>query len=221
MGVDNDNTLRTTVRSNAKRKIILGDVAQAFLRAFGPSDPPKLVGDLGFDEQKWEITAFAFETELSIISRPYWGFGVFTKCFLNEIRMVGKGKIIDRTIYDSLSFLGRNPWEPVWTRRFERNTGMGIMEQAEIWKNSQLRAETVMREILREMISISGGAGGQDFRECAVDLEMARVALDDRNSHAFERAISRVSGLLNIKAHDTWGELNDSDGSEVIDLTGD
>ena len=113
MGVDNDNTLRTTVRSNAKRKIILGDVAQAFLRAFGPSDPPKLVGDLGFDEQKWEITAFAFETELSIISRPYWGFGVFTKCFLNEIRMVGKGKIIDRTIYDSLSFLGRNPWEPV------------------------------------------------------------------------------------------------------------
>ena len=221
MGVDDDNIVRTTVRPNTKRKIILGDVAQAFLRAFGPSDPPKLVGDLGFDEQKWEITAFAFETELSIISRPYWGFGVFTKCFLNEIRMVGKGKIIDRTIYDSLSFLGRNPWEPVWTRRFERNTGMGVTEQAEIWKNSQLRAETVMREILREMISISGGAGGQDFRECAVDLEMARVALDDRNSHAFERAISRVSGLLNIKAHDTWGELNDSDGSEVIDLTGD
>ena len=97
MGVDDDNTLRTTVRSNAKRKIILGDVAQAFLRAFGPSDPPKLVGDLGFDEQKWEITAFAFETELSIISRPYWGFGVFTKCFLNEIRLTGKREIIDRT----------------------------------------------------------------------------------------------------------------------------
>ena len=38
MGVDDDNIVRTTVSPNAKRKIILGDVAQAFLRAFGPSD---------------------------------------------------------------------------------------------------------------------------------------------------------------------------------------
>ena len=50
---------------------------------------------------------------------------------------------------------------------------------------------------------------------------MARVALDDRNSHAFERAISRVSGLLNIKADDPWGELGGNDGSEVVDLTKD
>ena len=78
-----------------------------------------------------------------------------------------------------------------------------------------------MREILRGCNLQSEGTVGPDFHGCAVDLEMARVALDDRNSHAFERAISRVSGLLNIKADDPWGELNGNDGSEVVDLTKD
>ena len=72
---------------------------------------------------------------------------------------------------------------------------MGVKEQAEIWKNSQLRAETVMREILREVISISEGTGGQDFHGCAVDLEMARVALDDRNSHALKGQYQEYQGF--------------------------
>ena len=92
-------------------------------------------------------------------------------------------------------------------------------KQAEIWRESQSRAERMMREILRELSLIVRKHEGIELGQCAIDLEMARAALDDRNSHAFERAISRVSSQLNIQGEDPWGVLIESDESEIIDLT--
>ena len=219
MVVDEENLVRNNSLTGPTRKIILGDVGQAFLRALGPSDPPILTEIIGFDEQKWEISANSFGTDLSIKSNPYWGFGLFTNCFLNEINIKGRGSIVDRIVYDSLSFLGRNPWEPTWTSKFERKMGMDVEKQAEIWRESQSRSERMMREILRELSLIVREHEGIELGQCAIDLEMARAALDDRNSHAFERAISRVSSQLNIQGGDPWGVLIESDESEIIDLT--
>jgi hypothetical protein len=106
MEIDSENCLRMVAGKSKKGSIILGDVAQSFIRALGPSDPPVILSELRFDEQRWEILASAFGVDVSIKSEPYWGFGIFTKCFLNEICISGSRPSVDRIVFDAMASLG-------------------------------------------------------------------------------------------------------------------
>ena len=66
MEIDSENCLRMVAGKSKKGSIILGDVAQSFIRALGPSDPPVILSDLRFDEQRWEILASAFGVDVSV-----------------------------------------------------------------------------------------------------------------------------------------------------------
>mgnify|MGYP001450894102 CR=1 FL=1 len=60
------------------------------------------------------------------------------------------------------------------------------------------------------------------------DLEVAKLALEDRNGQAFERAMSRALTALKMKKgfdskrdYGGWSVLLESDEVPVVDLTGD
>ena len=61
---------------------------------------------------------------MTIESRAYWGFGLFSSCFLNSIHMVGPLNRRARLVFDLCASLGRNPWEAKWTGRFAKATNV-------------------------------------------------------------------------------------------------
>ena len=154
MEIDSENCLRMVAGKSKIGSVILGDVAQSFIRALKPSDPPVLQSELRFDEQRWEISASAFGVEMSIKSEPYWGFGIFTKCFLNKIGISGSRASVDRIVFDALASLGRNPWEPFWRSRFEKKSGADMDAHEKSWRECEIRADRVMRDILDEITSL-------------------------------------------------------------------
>tara|TARA_A200000159_G_scaffold25353_1_gene22475 strand:- start:306 stop:1073 length:768 start_codon:yes stop_codon:yes gene_type:complete len=228
MEVDSENCLRMVAGKSKKGSIILGDVAQSFIRALGPSDPPVILSELRFDEQRWEILASAFGVELSIKSEPYWGFGIFTRCFLNEICITGTRPSIDRIVFDTMASLGRNPWEPFWRSRFEKKSGADLDSHENIWRDCEIRAERKMRDMLDEITKLYT-LNKEDFPESASpDIEAAKLALEDRNGQAFERAMSRALTALKMKKgfdsksnNGGWGVLLEPEEVPVVDLTGD
>ena len=73
---------------------------------------------------------------------------------------------------------------------------------------------------LKEVVSFSEGIDEFDGRGFERDIEEARMALDDRNGQAFERAISRASGRINMERDNQWSILRDDDDEiPFVDLT--
>ena len=219
MEIDSDNCLRIAAGKSKKGSIILGDVAQSFIRALGPSDPPVILSDLRFDEQRWEIIAGAFGIDISIKSEPYWGFGIFTKCFLNEVCITGKRQSIDRIVFDAMASLGRNPWEPFWIRRFEKKSGVDLEGHGNMWRDCEKRAERAMHDMLDEITELSSANRGKLPASTSLDIEAAKLALEDRNSQAFERAISRA--VTTLKMHTNFGSESEHGGWDILLGTGD
>ena len=226
MEVDSENCLRMVAGKSKIGSVILGDVAQSFIRALGPSDPPVLQSELRFDEQRWEILARAFGVEMSIKSEPYWGFGIFTKCFLNEICITGSRASVDRIVFDAMASLGRNPWEPFWRSRFVKRSGIDLDIHEKTWRQCEMRADRVMHDMLGEITSLHI-SNRKDVPESALlDIETAKLALQDRNGQAFERAMSRALANLKLKhgfdlemEHSGWSVLLDTEEVPVVDLT--
>ena len=226
MEVDSENCLRMVAGKSKIGSVILGDVAQSFIRALGPSDPPVLQSGLRFDEQRWEILASAFGVEMSIKSEPYWGFGIFTKCFLNKICISGSRASVDRIVFDALASLGRNPWEPFWRSRFEKKSGFDLDAHEKTWRECELRAARVMRDMLDEITSLHITDKEGVPASVLSNIETARLALQDRNGQAFERAVSRALSNLKVKdgfdlegVYSGWGILLDTEEVPVVDLT--
>ena len=228
MEVDSENCLRMVAGESKKGSLILGDVAQSFIRALGPSDPPVILSELRFDEQRWEILARGFGVDMSIKSEPYWGFGFFTKCFLNVISISGSQSSIDRIVFDAMASLGRNPWEPFWRSRFEKKSGFDLDSHGDMWRDCEMRAERTMRDMLDEITRLYVTNKEELPASASSDIETAKLALEDRNGQAFERAMSRVLTSLKMKRgfdsesdYGGWGVLLESEEVPVVDLTGD
>ena len=101
-----------------------------------------------------------------------------------------------------VSILGRNPWEAVRIKPFERATRLKTSEHFEMWNTLIQRAKNEMNEqILRLEDKVRKLRG---VNENAVELlisadlalEEARTALSDRNAPAVERALSRASNSI-------------------------
>lgn len=203
---DNEGFLRTMNWNNKKNNVFLGDIANVSLRSLGPHDPPKFIEKPEYDEQKWTLSSSAGELGMKITSKSYWGFGLFSKCFYNEIELTGPLSLRARCVHDIMASLGRNPWEASRIKKFENETNASITEHGKCWEDLAKYARAEMEEEIKVVEESIKSLIGTD-KEIENILEAAkfaigdaRAALLDRNAPAVERALGRaVTALIEAK----------------------
>ena len=134
MKIDADGRLRHANFPGAEGSLYLGDVGDSLLRCFGAHEPPRVTELPGFDQQRWMIVVSDLEMSVTIESRSYWGFGLFSSCFLNSIQMTGPLNRRARLAFDLCAALGRNPWEAKWKGRFAKATGVSSSDEKVTWE---------------------------------------------------------------------------------------
>lgn len=215
MKIDEEGRLRHANFPGAEGSLFLGDVGDLLLRCFGAHEPPRVTKIPGFDQQCWRITVSDPEMSITIESRSYWGFGLFSSCFLNSIQMSGPLKRRARLVFDLCSALGRNPWEAKWKNRFSKSTGVSTTKEKAAWEallergHSDLidEIDTVRskaKALEEELSSLIDDAPegwdidlaveeiGAAFSEC----DVASDALHDRSATGVERALARAEAYI-------------------------
>ncbi|MBT3772366.1 MAG: hypothetical protein HOC79_03735 [Euryarchaeota archaeon] len=201
---EESNFLRPAKYPVNARKVLLGDIAEMVLHTFGPHETPVFSTPPKFDEQSWSLAIQDSELKVEIISRPYWGFGLFSLCYINEITITGQVQRRCRLIYDMLSSLSHRPWEAARQNKFAKVSGKNIGENAYEWQKhieyieNEFKAEinSLMEKIAEHQEGAISGSNRKLFNEAKDDIEMAEAALRDNNSFAIERALSRVEEAL-------------------------
>jgi len=202
MRIDEGDYLRNIGWQGKTTTVYLGDVANVSLRSLGPHDPPKFSKRPEYDEQKWVLNSSSGELKIRIKSESYWGFGLWAKCFYNEIELIGPLSLRARCVHDIMASLGRNPWEATRIKKFEKITNVSQTEHGECWRELSKYARNEMEEeiliVENEIKSLMGTDPGIEIilDSAKVALEDARAALLDRNAPAVERALGRAITAL-------------------------
>ena len=215
MKIDEDGRLRHANYPGAEGSLYLGDVGDALLRCFGAHEPPRVTMIPGFDQQIWRIVASNAEVSVTIESRSYWGFGLFSSCFLNSIHMTGPLNQRARLVFDLAASLGRNPWEAKWIGRFAKATGVAPVNEKAEWEALIERGHSdladsieVMRSkalaLEKELATLSEDAPEgwneedalDEIRAALSECDIASDALHDRSSTGLERALSRAESHI-------------------------
>ena len=200
MSIDIEGRLRTAgIKGNST--VYLGDVARAALRSLGPADPPFFESKPSYDEQRWRFSTSSGDVSMVVLSDSYWGFGLVAKCFVNQIEITGPLALRARIVHDIAATLGRNPWEPSWTSRFEKRTRATISEHRSAWEGLIHHARDEMNEEITNLSEkVSALRGGEDIElilnQAEQNLDEARAALADLNAPAVERALARANQAL-------------------------
>jgi len=215
MKVDGENRLRHLNWPEGKTKIYLGDVCDTLLRCFGAHEPPILTQPPGFDQQTWKMVIKDSTLRIEIISRSYWGFGLFDSCFLNELVIEGPLDRRARLIFDLVATLGRNPWEPTFGMFWKRATKGSSMDHKDAWEGLVKHAREEMdeeihkytnraNELTKKLDEFESGDYHNWQREEAEkaltdannQLIVAKSALHDNNAAGLERALARAEAAL-------------------------
>ena len=200
MSIDIEGRLRPAgIKGNST--VYLGDVARAALRSLGPADPPFFESKPGYDEQRWRFSTSSGDVSMVLLSDSYWGFGLVARCFVNQIEITGPLALRARIVHDIAATLGRNPWEPSWTSRFEKKTRATISEHRSAWEGLIHHARDEMNEEITNLSEkVSALRGGEDIElilnQAEQNLDEARAALADLNAPAVERALARANQAL-------------------------
>ena len=217
MSIDIEGRLRPAgIKGNST--VYLGDVARAALRSLGPADPPFFESKPGYDEQRWGFSTSAGDVSMVVKSDSYWGLGLVARCFLNRIEITGPLALRARIIHDIAATLGRNPWEPSWTSRFEKRTGATISQHRSAWEGLIHHARDEMNEEITNLSEkISALRGSEDIElilnQAEQNLHEARAALADHNAPAVERALARATQAL-VEADPTT-EVRSSEAAAI------
>ena len=200
MSIDIEGRLRPAgIKGNST--VYLGDVARAALRSLGPADPPFFESKPGYDEQRWRFSTSSGDVSMVVLSDSYWGFGLVARCFVNQIEITGPLALRARIVHDIAATLGRNPWKPSWTSRFEKKTRATISEHRSAWEGLIHYARDEMNEEITNLSEkVSALRGGEDIElilnQAEQNLDEARAALADLNAPAVERALARANQAL-------------------------
>ena len=221
MAFDEEGVMHQFGTTGSFGKVYLGDVARAALRSLGTHDSPVFTRMPRVDEQNWELSCETDEIKMTISSGHYWGFGLFSRCFLNRIVMEGSLPTRARCAMDIVSSLGRNPWEPIRVKAFERATSGLMTAHTSSWDGLiSLARESMSDDIALLQASVHrmrgvDEAGDAHLNSADEALDRAREALADKNAPAVDRALSRASSAI-VRA-DPNSEL----GSMERELLGD
>ena len=215
MKIDVDGRLRHANFPGAEGSLYLGDIGDALLRCFGVHEPPRVTEIPGFDQQIWRVVISDVELSVTIESRPYWGFGLFSSCFLNSIHMVGPLNRRARLVFDLCASLGRNPWEAKWMGRFIKSTNISADVEKYTWESLIERGQADLNdsidavrskahELEKELpllaeLAPDGWEGDLALEEIGAALaecDVASDALHDRSAAGVERALSRAESHL-------------------------
>ena len=215
MKIDVDGRLRHANFPGAEGSLYLGDIGDALLRCFGVHEPPRVTEIPGFDQQIWRVVISDVELSVTIESRPYWGFGLFSSCFLNSIHMVGPLNRRARLVFDLCASLGRNPWEAKWMGRFVKSTNISADVEKYTWESLIERGQADLNdsidavrskahELEKELpllaeLAPDGWEGDLALEEIGAALaecDVASDALHDRSAAGVERALSRAESHL-------------------------
>jgi len=235
MKIDDEGRLRHANHPGAEGRLFLGDVGDSLLRCFGAHEPPRVTEIPGFDEQRWSIVVSDFEMSVTIESRSYWGFGLFSSCYLNSIQMTGPLNRRARIAFDLCAALGRNPWEAKWMARFAKATGVSNTDERAAWEALIERGHADLvdsidlvrsraRALENELPALGEYAPdgwerdlaleeiGAAFAEC----DVASDALHDRSATGVERALSRAEAHI-IEADPRTEVSAQFEGGDVLE----
>jgi hypothetical protein len=235
MKIDDEGRLRHANYPGAEGSLFLGDVGDSLLRCFGAHEPPRVIEIPGFDQQRWKIVVSDFEMSVTIESRSYWGFGLFSSCFLNSIHMTGPLNRRARLAFDLCAAVGRNPWEGKWMGRFAKATGVSASDEKNAWDaliergHSDLvdsidairsKAQTLEKEMptLAEEApdGWSGDLAGEEIIAAFAECDIASDALHDRSATGVERALSRAEAHI-IEADPRTEVSAQHEGGDVLE----
>ncbi len=220
------DVLRSASHPSCVRKVMIGNVAEALIGVFGAHQAPTLTAPPKFDEQQWVLEIMDSELRVEIHSKPYWGWGLFTKCFLNQIILVGPPERRQRLIYDLVAALGQPPWESVWKGRFAKSTGVSWQQHKAAWDAHTIPAGEALGELIEQSRNyltearkrlryldrgkhseFDFAAAEAGLNNAEEDIIIAEQALLDRNSLAAERALDRVElALIGANPATSWDE---------------
>ena len=218
-------------------KVLLGDISSIILKISGPHDSVRFSTPPTFDEQKWDLEINCPELRIKIESYPYWGFGLFSSCYLNKVELRGSLLKRSKLIYDLVAVLGRNPWEPKINFFWERATKHNIQSHHEKWLELLNYATKAMEEEIQEILSRNlevkkrasepklfppnwnKELSKSNLEEVEKNINIAKQALHDQNAAALKRALDRAEAKL-IEADPLVGmqneELIGKDNSKVL-----
>ena len=232
MKVDSEGLLRPSTWPEGGSLVYLGDVTQAILSSLGPHPPPEFIESPGFDEQRWTISVQSNELKILIRSESYWGFGLFARCYLNRIEIIGARSDAARIAFDIIASLGRDPWVTTFPFAFRRKTELSINEHQVNWTNLIDAGKFELAENIeliadryRKLIGKVDKIGKEHLSGVDENITMAKQALHDRNAPAVSRALSRAERFLILANPKTRSDLdeqmNESDDEEIpfVDLT--
>ena len=220
------DVLRSARHPACVGKVMIGNVTEALIGVFGAHQVPTLTAPPKFDEQQWVLEVRDSELRAEIHSKPYWGWGLFTKCFLNQIILVGPPERRQRLIYDLVAALGQPPWESVWKGKFAKSTGVSWQQHKSAWDAHTVPAAEALSESIEQSRNHLAKSRKRlrhldrdkhfdfDFTTAEVglnnadeDIIIAEQALLDRNSLAVERALDRVElALIGADPATSWDE---------------
>jgi len=232
-----DGLLRPYEFPEKGKKVLLGDVTSALLRISGPHDEIKFLTSPTFDEQRWVLEIASPELKIKIESYPYWGFGLFSSCYLNKVELNGSLLEKSRLIFDLVASLGRNPWEPKINFLWEKATKKQIKHHHEKWLELLNYAKKSMVEEIEEIYSRylevkkrtnepklfppnwNQENSKNNLESVIKNIDIAKQALHDQNAAGLKRALDRAEVKL-IGADPLVGlqneELIKNENSELL-----
>ena len=209
-GMDEDEMiLRPKNHPNAKRKLYLGQTANAIFNKMITSSNVEIHNFSKWDEQSWRMSTSSNGLKVEIESFSYWGFGLFSSGYANKITLSSQEEVGNRLIFDVISSLDFKPWEfkhpkafQNWLKKYDYN--LSLEANRENWReaeNSATEEVNLQIDIVRkrcEMFEekLDSGRLAESLTEAYEEVEMASLALEDRNIPATERALSRCEALL-------------------------
>jgi hypothetical protein len=167
---------------------------------------PLVVEAPAFDEQKWKISFSAGDLSIIVESKPYWGFGLMTRCYANTISLKGPLETRAAIILDLSASLSHNPWEISLRWMFSRKI-CAVEENEKRWKALINRAKEDLTEKINRvsdaLTKVKGLAdvedSNSDILAAESDIDAAKMALSEDNAPAVMRAIARIEASI-IKA---------------------
>lgn len=219
--------------------VYLGDVAKALLSQLPHPETPEFTEAPGYNEQRWKLQTTSGDLKVSIASRPYWAWGLFTTGYLNIIRLEGPVSSRARLVLDLTSSLGQSPWEMAHQRSARRwlhrhHDDISLKENERRWRNLFEAGRQALKEAIETMklrctavLEQRGEDIDHDTWQGLLDedLHMAHRALAEDNAPGVERALARLEASLIQLNGDGDGDIVMapetivSDGTDVMDAS--
>lgn len=227
--------LRPSTFKGPSSKVYLGDVAETLLRCSTGAETPTFTQPPGFDEQRWIMEYTAGSIHVTIQSLPYWGFGLLTSGYRNEVEIRGPVEERARLVHDWVAALQHNPWEFAHrgsAKKALHRASSSLKTNEDTWRSHQTRARSVLNEAIASLehhidrLEKKGDVGADMIELARLEIDLAQQALADDNTPAVERALSRGEAVLLVPVEDDEEEAHGSvltieDDIPFVDLSDD